>query len=389
MGIGGLLRRLLGNKPAHPPGLHAREGFRVLLARERMRSDRSGAVFSLAAFTFDPPDPRCDELLLAQILHQRLRATDDAGLLPDGRIAALLPETPPHGAWLLVDEICLRLEQAGRRARCQVFAYPPLGKCHDDPASHDRNADVNGDGGEDDPPANSSGGAFPGERRNARRTNAHSRANSGRAVEPLEALLAQSLPPWKRALDVLGASLLLMAAAPVMLAAATAVKLTSPGPMLFAQRRDGLGGRPFVMYKFRTMTVDAEARQAQLRPLSEQDGPAFKLTNDPRVTRVGRLLRITSIDELPQLWNVLRGEMSLVGPRPLPCDESAACERWQRRRLDVTPGLTCIWQVAGRSLVSFAEWVRMDLQYIRHRAPLVDLKLLMLTLPALLLRRGK
>ncbi|MCX5656579.1 MAG: sugar transferase, partial [Planctomycetota bacterium] len=136
------------------------------------------------------------------------------------------------------------------------------------------------------------------------------------------------------------------------------------------------------------MTADAEVRKSSLAALNEQDGPAFKIRNDPRATRVGRFLRSTSIDELPQLWNVLRGEMSLVGPRPLPCDETAACRGWLRRRLDVTPGLTCFWQVRGRSTVSFAAWVRMDVEYVRCRSLPRDLLLLAQPVPAGLSRRG-
>jgi lipopolysaccharide/colanic/teichoic acid biosynthesis glycosyltransferase len=142
------------------------------------------------------------------------------------------------------------------------------------------------------------------------------------------------------------------------------------------------------MFKFRTMRVGADAQKHALRQRSQQDGPAFKMKNDPRLTLVGRVLRATSIDELPQLWNVLRGEMSLVGPRPLPCDESAGCRRWQRRRLEVTPGLTCIWQVSGRNLVAFDEWMRMDLRYVDSRSPWLDFKLLVKTLPAVLSRKG-
>jgi lipopolysaccharide/colanic/teichoic acid biosynthesis glycosyltransferase len=136
------------------------------------------------------------------------------------------------------------------------------------------------------------------------------------------------------------------------------------------------------------MVLDAEVRKRELLALNEQDGPAFKVQADPRVTRIGRLLRAASIDELPQLWNVLRGEMSLVGPRPLPCAETEGCRGWQLRRLDVTPGVTCIWQVRGRSRVSFAEWMRMDIRYIGSRSLWGDLKLLLHTVPALLLRKG-
>jgi lipopolysaccharide/colanic/teichoic acid biosynthesis glycosyltransferase len=169
---------------------------------------------------------------------------------------------------------------------------------------------------------------------------------------------------------------------------AALIKLTSTGPVIFAQPRAGLGGKPFMIYKFRTMCVGAEAQQAMLRAKNEQDGPAFKIKDDPRVTTIGKFLRKTSIDELPQLWNVLLGDMTLVGPRPLPVKESDACEGWQRRRLDVTPGLTCIWQVKGRSRVSFAEWVRMDVAYIRRRTFWHDLVILAQTVPAVLLRRG-
>jgi lipopolysaccharide/colanic/teichoic acid biosynthesis glycosyltransferase len=136
------------------------------------------------------------------------------------------------------------------------------------------------------------------------------------------------------------------------------------------------------------MEEGAERRQLQLRAKSEQDGPAFKLAADPRVTRVGRYLRRTCVDELPQLINVLRGEMSLVGPRPLPVNESLQCEIWQRRRLEVLPGLTCIWQLRGGREVKFADWMRMDLQYVAHRSPWFDLQLIVRTIAVALLHRG-
>ncbi|MEA2736153.1 MAG: hypothetical protein QOE14_2604, partial [Humisphaera sp.] len=207
-------------------------------------------------------------------------------------------------------------------------------------------------------------------------------------ADAVETLLLRRLPWWKRTIDVAGAIFGMIAFSPVMILAAIAIKGTSRGPIIFKQRRAGLGGQPFWIYKFRTMSNDAEARKAALRRYSEQDGPAFKLTDDPRVTPVGKFLRENSLDELPQLWNVLKGDMSLVGPRPLPMDESAECEQWQRRRLDVTPGLTCIWQVKGRSQVTFAEWMRMDVKYICRRNLWHDVKILAETIPAVLLRKG-
>ncbi len=146
--------------------------------------------------------------------------------------------------------------------------------------------------------------------------------------------------------------------------------------MIFRQRRAGRGGKPFTFYKFRSMFVDAEKRRAELAALNELDGPAFKIRNDPRMTRVGRLMRRWSVDELPQLWNVFKGDFSLVGPRPPTLNEVPSYERWQRRRLSVSGGLTCIWQVSGRNEIAFEDWMRMDMRYIARRGPWTDLRLL-------------
>ena len=208
------------------------------------------------------------------------------------------------------------------------------------------------------------------------------------AFEPLAPALAHRLSPLRRAIDIAGSGLGLLCAAPLLAAAAVAIKIDDRGPVFFSQQRSGLGGKPFAIWKLRTMRTDAERIKAELQAQSEQDGAAFKMTHDPRVTRIGRLLRKTSIDELPQLWNVFRGEMSLVGPRPLPVSEADSCDIWQKRRLDVMPGLTCIWQVEGRSRVTFIEWMRMDMQYIARRSIWQDLRLMFATVPAVLLQRG-
>jgi lipopolysaccharide/colanic/teichoic acid biosynthesis glycosyltransferase len=204
----------------------------------------------------------------------------------------------------------------------------------------------------------------------------------------MEELFVEPMPAWKRGLDLVGGTFGLLMLSPLLIGTALAIKLTSKGPVIFKQKRSGLGGKPFTIYKFRTMCVGAELQQAELRKLNEQDGPAFKLTRDPRVTGVGHFLRRTSIDELPQLINVLKGDMSLVGPRPLPVDEQAGCSRWQRHRLNVTPGLTCIWQVVGRSEVTFDEWVRMDVAYMRHRSLWSDVSILFRTVFSVLARKG-
>lgn len=188
----------------------------------------------------------------------------------------------------------------------------------------------------------------------------------------------------KRALDAVGAAVLLAATAPLLGAAMLAVRLTSAGPVLFRQLRCGLNGRTFEMLKLRTMYSDAETRREDLEHLNEMDGPVFKIRNDPRVTTVGRVLRRLSIDELPQLWNVLLGDMSLVGPRPSLPSEVVEYQTFERRRLSMRPGLTCIWQVSGRNDVDFEDWVRLDLEYIDTWSLGQDWRIMLQTLPAVL-----
>ena len=192
----------------------------------------------------------------------------------------------------------------------------------------------------------------------------------------------------KRLLDI-GVSLgLLTLALPVITLVALMIKITSPGSVFFKQKRIGLNGRMFVLYKFRTMIEDAHERRGEVEHLNEMTGPVFKAKSDPRVTPFGRVLRKFSFDELPQLWNVLRGDMSLVGPRPPIPEEVASYHRWHRRRLSMKPGLTCLWQISGRNNVDFDRWMQMDLQYIDNWSPTLDLKILLRTIPAVLSGRG-
>ena len=192
----------------------------------------------------------------------------------------------------------------------------------------------------------------------------------------------------KRTVDILGASAAILALAPILMAAAIAVKCTSKGPILFRQERTGRDGTVFRCLKFRTMRLGAHAQQEALRALSIQDGPAFKIPKDPRLTRIGGFLRRYSLDELPQLFNVLFGTMSLVGPRPPIPGEVARYAWWQRRRVSVKPGLTCLWQVVGRNRVPFQRWVEMDLHYIDNWSFWLDAALLARTLPAVLRGTG-
>jgi lipopolysaccharide/colanic/teichoic acid biosynthesis glycosyltransferase len=187
-------------------------------------------------------------------------------------------------------------------------------------------------------------------------------------------------------MDVIGAGVLLLLLSPVLLTVLAIVLVTSRGRPIFAQERVGFLGRTFRLYKFRTMVLDAEQLRTQVK--NEQRGPVFKNQADPRITRFGKLLRRTSIDEMPQLLNILLGDMSLVGPRPPLAAEVALYEPWQRIRLAVKPGLTCLWQVSGRSEIGFEQWMLMDSWYVRHQGILTDIGLLWRTPWAVLSRRG-
>ena len=192
----------------------------------------------------------------------------------------------------------------------------------------------------------------------------------------------------KRLMDILCSAVALTVSSPVLLILAVLVKLTSKGPVIYRQVRCGLYGRKFVLYKFRSMCEGAEDVLWEIKHLNEMDGPVFKMRNDPRVTPLGRILRKSSLDEWPQFWNVLKGDMSLVGPRaPLP-EEVKEYTRWQRRRLSVKPGITCLWQVSGRNEIDFQEWMKLDLFYIDHWSLLLDLKILLRTFPVVLLGKG-
>jgi lipopolysaccharide/colanic/teichoic acid biosynthesis glycosyltransferase len=328
--------------------------FRLELTRERTRVDRSRSP--LTVLTIELPakrTTRADFEHLGRVLVRRLRLTDTIGTFADRQVGVLLPDTSKAGAWKVATDICSVYPVGRDRPNCEVFAYP------EDLGSHrDRTPKPDDESVEGNTPAS------------------------------IESLLVQPNPTWKRAIDVLGAIVGLTLSLPLLAAAGIAIKLSSRGPIFYTQLREGLGGRRFRIFKLRTMRQGADEDQSALREFSVQDGPAFKMENDPRTTWIGRWLRATSLDELPQFWNVLRGDMSLVGPRPLPLHESLQCAPWQRRRLSVLPGMTCIWQVNGRSKVSFDEWMRMDLQYVRRRSLLCDTSLLLATGPSVVVNRG-
>jgi len=418
--------------------------FRRLVLRERARSDRNGGALALVLV-----DGGADAQLSRSIeswstsIARRVRCTDAVGWFDAKTLGVVLPDTDHEGALVVIRQLRSSLPSEATQANWRIFVHPehttnlpkdrPASGSSDDPLDllraparsirvvEPRVASV-GRSGRELPLDSDGGGVATAVRRTTRKsarrwtsqlqsvtqiTSSWTRTltgtlsgkrqttlSSATAVEvepevaPLQSLLVVPVPPLKRAVDIVGASLALIAFSPVMLGAMLAVRLSSPGPVLFRQRRAGLGGRPFDFYKFRTMYIDAEQRKKDLLSQNEQSGPVFKMAADPRITRVGRFLRKASIDELPQLWNVLKGDMSLVGPRPPIVAEVAEYDRWQRRRLDIQGGLTCIWQVSGRSAIQFDDWVRLDLRYVETASLATDLGILVRTVPAVLTGRG-
>ena len=372
---------------------HSEEPLRRIISRERARADRHGHHFSLLVFNVGSHSERPDAYAhLAAVLARRLRWTDDIGWFDESRVAAVLPDTPPEGACNVANHLCQALDPSVLHPACVIYTYPSGCRDHDDDGS-DRARRQPGARARDPEWDSSVRDSFSRcEKRGSSTAVSTARTQAlsqgGKKTDEFDRLFSAPIPAWKSALDIIGAAIGLVVFSPLMLLAAAAVKLTSPGPVIFRQPRVGRDGQRFTFYKFRTMHVGAGEHKSRLLSYNEQAGPAFKMKSDPRVTLVGRVLRKTSIDELPQLWNVLKRDMSLVGPRPPTLDEVQAYERWHRRRLDLTPGLTGIWQVSGRSQIGFTEWVRMDIRYAEARSCLLDLEALLRTVPAVLSGRG-
>lgn len=365
-GLKRLFRRVASNVS---PTVLKRDEFHRLIQRERLRADRNGETFSLIVMA--PRSLQHGEKMLPElirVLHSRLRATDDIGEFESNRLGVLLPDTPSAGAWTVVDHIIHLLPKEILSPICEVYTYP----------SFDSGGDDLGEYADDGEPRGATLGTNEGPRVGDQNVRGGLRMDS---------LFMISLPAWKRGMDILGAATGLIVLSPLLALIGTAVKLTSPGPMFFRQLRRGQGGKAFVLYKFRSMVDGADRMQQELRHQNEQDGPAFKIKADPRITPLGKFLRRTGLDEFPQLWNVLKGDMTLVGPRPLPCHESDASETWQQRRLDAKPGLTCVWQSRGHEQVSFADWMRMDLRYVEEQKFALDAALVAKT--ALIVLRCK
>ena len=391
-------------EPASLPGVLTQSELRLIVERERARADRTQSSLSLVLIELHDAQLRTSlPMHFPVAIARRLRCTDAVGWFDGETLGLLLPDTQETGATTLSNELRQTLGTATIGANWRILSYP------EDMPAQKGNREAAGSGARR--VAAHSGNGEAREAVGFAQVNGASAMGTGNdgpvivtprptstkgplrvtlptKVEPLRSVFATRTSRAKRALDILGAVVGLIALAPVMASAAVAVKVSSPGPVFFSQQRAGEMGRPFAFYKFRTMAVDAEQRKPELLALNEQSGPVFKIAHDPRVTPVGRILRKASIDELPQLWNVLIGDMSIVGPRPPISAEVAEYKPWQRRRLEIRGGLTCIWQVSGRSAIKFDDWVRLDLRYAKNNSFRQDLMILLKTIPAVLTGRG-
>lgn len=368
--------------------------FRHELAKEVFRSDRrvTRRRFGLIRVIFkkleDSPGPVELEPEMLNEFRDRLRISDSIGWY-ESNLGFLLPETEKEGTLCCANDLTAIAMAHGHEVDTEVSIYP------DDDGLISLAEEISSGDSEDHPSINPPHADWSKSNDLQSSVSNGSPKSLGEAnvdshVKMTKHAFVKSVPTpvWKRAIDITGSGAGLLVLSPLFLFAAVAIKLSSKGPVFFRQTREGKNGQQFGILKFRTMVTDAEAKQVELRALSEQDGPAFKLRNDPRITKIGKYLRKSCIDELPQLVNVLTGEMSLVGPRPLPVHESLECVAWQRARLTVLPGLTCTWQAYAARDTKFADWMRMDLEYIEKRSFLNDLKLIFDTAFIAILHKG-
>lgn len=316
------------------------EEFSTLIKRERFRADRNNQKFSLITFDVGGQNKNLSHIeLLTDILTSRIRICDEVGWFDEQRIAVLLPETAIKGARKLAHCISEKITLAGILLHCTMYMYPSM-KWIDGESLSAPSCPVD---------------------------TVHEKLTVGHRV-----------PIWKRTMDIIGSSIGILIMSPLLIAFTIMIKIVSPGPVFFRQERVGRSGNIFTLFKFRTMSVnnDESEHRKYLKNLigdgSEDEKPMIKLDDNARIIPFGKIIRSMAIDELPQLINVLRGEMSLVGPRPCIPYEAEEYLRWHARRFDITPGLTGLWQVSGKNKTTFKEMIRLDIKYAAERSFLMD-----------------
>ncbi len=350
--------------------IHTRDEFRAVLDIERSRADRSGNVFSLVLFNLQSTEiENFNPRNFIRKLTIRLRETDEIGWFDANHIGVVLPYATPENASKMVTHFC-NYYKINAKDIFSIYTYPTSW-------FPENNSDNNGT--ENDTTTVTEDTSIE--------PNAVSDQSENAGIN-INDFFIRPIPWWKRGLDVTGSVLGLILISPFFLLIIVLIKITSRGQVFFKQERAGLGGKPFLIYKFRTMIQGAENKKQELMAFNERTGPVFKMANDPRVTLTGKYLRKWSLDELPQFINVLKGDMSLVGPRPLPVMEDKGFEQWHTVRRHIKPGITCLWQISARHESSFDDWVRLDIEYARRQSFWLDMKILLLTVPAVIIRKG-
>ena len=356
-------------KTDHSGEVYSAKEFQAVIQRECFRSDRSKSRFSLMVIPLNGSgSARKDSLRIAKVLLERVRSTDEVGWVGNKCLGVVLPDTPSDRAHILGRDLLSRIGE-GRVNGLRIYGYPWNGAGHSSQSPRDCRVDV---------PGSESGCALP----------QFSEPGRGGPEKGIGDLPSCGLPRWKRIVDILGGSVCLLLFLPVCLAVAALIKTVSPGPLFFRQERLGYMGKPFTLWKFRTMALNTNAgiHEEHLRNLIRSDTPMRKLDehSDARLIPLGKWIRQLGLDELPQLVNVLRGEMSLIGPRPCLEYEAKQYESWHRGRFNALPGLTGLWQVSGKNRTTHTEMMRLDIDYVRRKSFILDMKITLLTWPAIL-----
>ena len=330
-------------------GIHSSEDFHKVLKRERFRADRNNHEFSLIVFDVGVLKKNMGAARhFIDILTSRVRISDEVGLYDERRLAVLLPDTSSRGARVLADNVCSEIPASASYLEYECFTY-----------------------------------TYPSQKRFA--VNSFSRSSRFAEDVNIKIAVGHKTPLWKRSIDIIFALIFMLALSPLLMLVAIMIKMVSPGPVFFRQKRVGRSGKIFTLYKFRTMKVNnnVAAHHEYLKELingdSNREKPMVKLKNDSRIIPMGNIVRKASIDELPQLINILCGEMSLVGPRPCIPYEAEEYLHWHARRFDIIPGLTGLWQVSGKNNTTFKEMIRLDIEYAVRRSFLLDIKILLKT----------
>lgn len=374
--------------------IYSTDQFRKVLERERIRADRSGREFSLLIIEVGSVKRNRQAVAqLVQILTKRLRSIDEIGWFDDAQIGVALPDTINKGAWKLAGDISNLIPTTMAPFNCKVYTYPSswFHSLHD--LGNGKKSGLAGLAFDKETRTSQNQRSFSMRKASERLVATASIGGSrdfdfGNTTKSAEPIFSPGMPVWKRLLDIVVTLSCLALFAPVMILITIYIKSVSRGPVFFCQTRVGHLGKPFRLYKFRTMRLNAgvSMHQQHLQNLIQNDRPMEKLDgdNDPRIIPMGKLLRTSGLDELPQLINVLRGEMSLVGPRPCLPYEAENYLRWQTQRFDAVPGITGLWQVSGKNKLTFKEMVRLDIKYARASSLYTDVTIILKTVPAIL-----